>query len=204
MVPWSQWPQFFDKYGLKEPKLGNYNPHSFAWGDEHLNFWEVISKYPERQSDFNRSMNTLDEVLPVTGMYDFSWIAKVEGPEDRPLIVDVGGGKGQALKRILAAFPEIPAKRLVLQDRQVVIDEVNQINEPGFEEVTKIPHDFFQPNPVKGETPWFFCPSRLLHITDSLLLSSSLQVLLSIISDVACTTGPTTTIALSSRILPML
>ncbi|OAP63925.1 hypothetical protein AYL99_03152 [Fonsecaea erecta] len=132
MVPWVQWPQFFAKYGLKEPKLGNHNPHSFAWGDPDKNFWEVISKDPERLVDFNQSMNTLDEVLPVTGMYDFSWIAKnTEGPEDRPLIVDVGGGKGQALKRIMAAFPEIPAKRLVLQDRAPVIEEVIQANEPG-------------------------------------------------------------------------
>ncbi|OAL18498.1 hypothetical protein AYO20_11745 [Fonsecaea nubica] len=132
MVPWAQWPQFFAKYGLKEPKLGNHNPHSFAWGDPDKNFWEVISKDPERLVDFNQSMNTLDEVLPVTGMYDFSWIAKnTEDPEDRPLIVDVGGGKGQALKRIMAAFPEIPAKRLVLQDRAPVIQEVIQANEPG-------------------------------------------------------------------------
>ncbi len=52
----------------------------------------------------------------------------------------------------MAAFPEIPAKRLVLEDRAPVIEEVIQANEPGFEEVKKIPHDFFKPNPVKGET----------------------------------------------------
>lgn len=161
MVPWAQWPQFFDKYGLKEPKLGNHNPHCFAWGDPEKNFWEVISKYPERLVDFNQSMNTLDEVLPVTGMYDFGWIAKAEGPEDRPLIVDVGGGKGQALKRIMAAFPEIPAQRLVLEDRAAVIDEVIKADEPGFAEVKKIPHDFYNPNPVKGE----LCPTH----TSSLL-----------------------------------
>ncbi|KIW62740.1 hypothetical protein, variant [Phialophora macrospora] len=161
MVPWVQWPQFFDKYGLKEPKLGNHNPHSFAWGDPDKNFWEVISKYPERLVDFNQSMNTLDEVLPVTGMYDFSWIAKAEGPEDRPLIVDVGGGKGQALKRIMAAFPEIPAKRLVLEDRAPVIEEVIQANERGFEDVQKIPHDFFMPNPVKGALVYYI--RRCMH-----------------------------------------
>ncbi|KIW32316.1 uncharacterized protein PV07_03870 [Cladophialophora immunda] len=162
MVPWVQWPQFFTKYGLKEPKLGNHNPHSFAWGDPEKNFWEVISKDSKRLVDFNQSMNTLDEVLPVTGMYDFSWIAKnTEGPEDRPLIVDVGGGKGQALKRIMAAFPEIPAKRLVLQDRAPVIEEVIQANEPGFEEVKKIPHDFFQPNPVKGALVYYI--RRCMH-----------------------------------------
>lgn len=151
MVPWVQWPQFFDRYGLKEPKTGNHNPHTFAWGDPGLNSWQVISKSPQRLTDFNQSMNTLDEVLPVTGMCDFGWIANAEGPADRPLIVDVGGGKGQALKRIMAAYPEIPAKRLVLQDRGPVIEEVIQANEAGFEEVRKMSHDFFEPNPIKGK-----------------------------------------------------
>lgn len=134
--------------------MGNHIPHSFAWGHPDLDFWQAISKSPQRLLAFNQSMNTLDEVLPVTGMYDFGWIAKVETPEDRPLIVDVGGGKGQALKRIMAEFPEISPKRLVLQDRDEVIEEVIRTNEAGFEEVTKIPHDFFQPNPVKGKTPF--------------------------------------------------
>ncbi|OQV07915.1 hypothetical protein CLAIMM_12269 [Cladophialophora immunda] len=135
MVPWVQWPQFFAKYGLKEPKLGNHNPHSFAWGDPEKNFWEVISKDSERLVDFNQSMNTLDEVLPVTGM---------PGPQAHH-----------------AAFPEIPAKRLVLQDRAPVIEEVIQANEPGFEEVKKIPHDFFQPNPVKGALVYYI--RRCMH-----------------------------------------
>ncbi|ETN38171.1 uncharacterized protein HMPREF1541_06202 [Cyphellophora europaea CBS 101466] len=131
MVPWVHWGDYFDTYGLKEPKMGNHVPHSFAWGHADLNFWQVISKSPQRLVDFNQSMNTLDEVLPVTGMYDFGWIAKAEGPEDRPLIVDVGGGKGQALKRIMAAFPEIPSKRMVLQDREDVIQEVIDAHEAG-------------------------------------------------------------------------
>jgi hypothetical protein len=156
MVPWVQWPAYFKKYGYKEPKLGNYNPHSFGWGHEELNFWEIISLDQERLVDFNQSMNTLDEILPVTGMYDFSWIAKsTEGAADRPLIVDVGGGKGQALKRIMAAFPEIPAKRLILQDRPDVIEDAKAHSEGKFEEVTKMPHNFFDPQPVKGEAPSF-------------------------------------------------
>lgn len=150
MVPWVHWSEYFDKYGLKEPKERNHVPHSFGWGHPELDFWQVISKYPQRLVDFNQSMNTLDEVLPVTGMYDFSWIAQTQGPEDRPLIVDVGGGKGQALKRIMGAYPQIPAKRLVLQDRDDVIEEVVRVNEADFEDVQKMPHDFFKPNPVKG------------------------------------------------------
>lgn len=169
MVPWVHWGEYFDKYGLKEPKTGNHIPHSFAWGHPELNFWQAISKSPQRLLDFNQSMNTLDEVLPVTGMYDFGWIAKADISEDRPLIVDVGGGKGQALKRIMAAYPEMPPKKLVLQDREAVIEEVTRANEAGFEEVKKMPHDFFQPNPVKGDAclPGLFCSSAFTRIANS-------------------------------------
>lgn len=154
MVPYVHWPAYFRKYGYKEPKLGNYNPHAFGWGHEDKNFWDIISMDPKRVKDFNQSMNTLDEVLPVTGMYDFSWIAAhaERGPAERPLIVDVGGGKGQALKRIMAAYPKIPASRLVLQDREDVIAEAETLNEPELHGVKKMAHNFFHKQPVKGRT----------------------------------------------------
>jgi hypothetical protein len=156
MVPWVQWPAYFKKYGYKEPKEGNYNPHAFGWGHEDKTFWEIISMDQERLVDFNQSMNTLDEVLPVTGMYDFSWIAThSEGPADRPLIIDVGGGKGQALKKIMAEFPEIPASRLILQDRPDVIEDAKTTTDGKFAEVTKMPHNFFDPQPVKGRISFF-------------------------------------------------
>ena len=152
MVPYVHWPAYFRKHGYKEPKLGNNNPHAFAWGHEDKGFWEIISMDSRRVKAFNQSMNTQDEVLPVTGMYDFSWIAAHAGagPADRPLIVDVGGGKGQALKRIMAAYPSIPASRLVLQDRRDVIEEVEKLNEPELRGVTKMAHNFFEEQPVNG------------------------------------------------------
>jgi hypothetical protein len=155
--------------------LGNFNPHSFGWGHEDKNFWEITSMDQERLVDFNQSMNTLDEVLPVTGMYDFSWIAKAsEGGPDRPLIVDVGGGKGQALKRIMAAFPEIPAKRLILQDRPDVIEDAKAMTDfPGFEDVIKMPHNFFDPEPVKGALVYYIrrCMHDWSDANDTIILS---------------------------------
>jgi len=164
MVPWAQWPQYFKAYDYKEPSSGNHNPHAFAWGHPELNFWEIISLDHERLVDFNQSMNTLDEVLPVTGMYDFSWIGEnTTGGDDRPLIVDVGGGKGQALKRIMAAFPGIKAKasRLVLEDRPDVVSDPSAVNDPALAGVKRIPHDFFQPQPVKGALVYYI--RRCMH-----------------------------------------
>lgn len=98
-------------------------------------------------------MATLDEVLPVVGMYDFSWIGKKEWPGDKALIVDVGGGKGQALKRIMDAFPEIENKadRLVLEDRPDVIEDAERTaDHQAFGKVKKVVHDFFHEQPIKG------------------------------------------------------
>jgi hypothetical protein len=153
MVPYTKWPAYFEKFGLKEPKEGNYVPSTFAWGCEEKNFWQMISGYPKRLKAFNQSMATLDQVLPVTGMYDYGWIGDhVEsGDPNRTLIVDVGSGKGQALKRIMESCPKIPASRLVMEDRPDVIDEVEASKDEMLLDVKKMAHDFFQEQPVKGK-----------------------------------------------------
>lgn len=152
MVTYTQWPAYFQKFGLKEPREGNFVPTTFAWGCEEKNFWEMISGYPKRLTAFNLSMATLDEVLPVTGIYDYSWIGDYakSGDSSRTLVVDVGSGKGQALKRIVESCPAIPASRLVMQDRPVVIEEAENSKDKALLEVKKMPHDFFKEQPVKG------------------------------------------------------
>ncbi len=152
MVTYTKWPDYFEKFGLKEPREGNYVPTTFAWGCEEKNFWEMMNHYPKRLKAFNLSMATLDEVLPVTGMYDYSWIADYakHGDPSRTLIVDVGSGKGQALKRIMASCPEIPASRLVMQDRPIVMEEAENTKDEMLMEAKKMSHDFFKEQPVKG------------------------------------------------------
>lgn len=153
MIAYTKWPDFFETYGRKVPTKWCDIPYSFAWGEPEKNFWDVIARFPKRQSKFNTSMATLDEVLPVMGMFDFEWIVKNASKvaDDAALIVDVGGGKGQALQQIRKHHPNIPAERCVLQDRPVVIDEVNSLDQPGLRGVKTMPHNFFEEQPVKGE-----------------------------------------------------
>ena len=153
MITYTKWPAYFEKFGLKEPREGNFVPTTFTWGCEEKNFWQMISGYPKRLKAFNQSMQTLDQVLPVTGIYDYSWIGEQaeNGDPDRTLIVDVGSGKGQALKRIMESCPKIPASRLVMQDRPVVIEEAEATKDETLLDVKKMAHDFFQEQPVKGK-----------------------------------------------------
>jgi hypothetical protein len=152
MVPYTKWIQYFRQYGFKEPETATHTPHGFGWGHPDKNFWEIMTMWPERQVDFNTSMATIDSMLPIRGMFPFSWIKEHADDVDpsAPLVVDVGAGKGQALKQMLAEVPDLPADRLVLQDRPEVIKELEELDSPELKGVKLVKHDFFQEQPAKG------------------------------------------------------
>jgi hypothetical protein len=144
-------PKYFEKYGRKEPKDETHTPHTFAYGMPESTVWEVINQDPQRVIDFAQSMNTLEQFLPITGMYDFSWIAeKAKESPDRVLFVDVGGGKGQAIKAIHKENPGIDLTRCVLEDRPEVIAEVQKLDSPELKGTKTIVHNFWNEQPVKG------------------------------------------------------
>lgn len=150
MIPYTKFSDYFRTYGRKEPLEPTHQPHGFGWGVPEKNFWDAVEG--QRLLDFNVSMQTLDQMLPVIGIYPFEWIAQNADKvsSDAPLIVDVGGGKGQVLAQIRRSVPEIPAKRLVLQDREVTIEDAEASRPPELEGAKFIAHDFFKPQPVKG------------------------------------------------------
>lgn len=93
--------------------------------------------------------------MPISGIYDFSWLvseAEKDPTSDRPLLVDVGGGKGQALKAIHAEFPKLPLHRCVLQDRPEVIEAGLALNEPELSAIQRMGSDFLKEQPVKGKS----------------------------------------------------
>jgi tRNA G46 methylase TrmB len=120
-----------------------------------------MNQSPDRMKAMMQSMNTLEKHLPITGMYDFSWVSKVanEQPE-RILFVDVGGGKGQAIKAISKENPELPRERFILQDRPEVIAEAKSLDAEDLKGAQLMPHDFHTEQPVKG-TCLFTYPNRI-------------------------------------------
>ena len=93
-----------------------------------------------------------------TGIYDFTWVGKQgqEAKSDRTLIVDVGGGKGQALKAILEGNTMLPPSRCVLQDRADVIQSVVDGGDAAgvLRSTRKQVASLFNEQPTKGES---FC-----------------------------------------------
>ncbi|KAK0710012.1 O-methyltransferase [Lasiosphaeria miniovina] len=166
IVPYAAMPKYFESYGRNEPKTSNHTPHSVAYGQPELDFYQILERDPKRLASWVPGMAAVEERMPISGVYDFGWVvdlAKQDGDkaQQRPLFVDVGGGKGQAIKAIRAEFPGLPAERCVLQDRVEVIDAANALGEPELRGVSKMAIDFFKDQPLKGALIYWI--RRCLH-----------------------------------------
>lgn len=132
----------------------------FQWTyDTDLSYFGYLHQNPEKLKDFETFLSANGG----TRKYWIEWFpieseilsdihhgsAEKNENEDGappPLVVDVGGNKGHDLERFLARFPQAKG-RLVLQDLQSTIDNIQDLS-PG---IQAMPHDFFDPQPVKGE-----------------------------------------------------
>lgn len=109
--------------------------------------WEHIAQDPERAKTFNYAMEAQTQAsLPTVGIYPFeNELGHLVETDDTVVLVDVGGGKGQASKMIRQGCPGLKG-RFILQDRPEVIADITE-ELPGIE---KMAHDFFKEQPVKG------------------------------------------------------
>ena len=133
------------------------------------NVFDFYDSHPEESKTFNDVMGSvMAEQASWLDIYSHEELLKV-GPQDvlsaesSVILVDVGGNVGRDLDRFRVAHPEL-AGRLVLQDRPEVI--ANAINP---EPVQKMGYDFFQPQPIKGQStfPLVFHSRPLILVTES-------------------------------------
>lgn len=156
-VPYSAYPRYFAEYGRKEPQGLTDVPGTFAYGHPEWSYYEMLEHDPARRARFFRAMKPIEERMPIAGIYDFGWVvAKAEGDEketDRLLFVDVGGGRGHAIRAIHDEFPGLPLKRCMLQDRPEVIAaaKADEADDADWAAVQKLAIDFHAEQPVKGK-----------------------------------------------------
>lgn len=119
--------------------------HAFQTNDT---TFERITYSPSLLKDFNTFMgNTMG-----ARNYWVDWYPVqaqiLDGADPRkPLLVDVGAGKGHDLLAFHSKFPK--AGKLVLQDLQPVIETLDDLDPV----VEKIAYDFFTEQPVQGTFP---------------------------------------------------
>jgi hypothetical protein len=75
--------------------------------------WGYLKQEPSRGKMFNESMRS-SAIVGAAGVPPFPFATELNyQSEDEVLIVDVGGGKGQALESIRKAFPDLKGRMIV-------------------------------------------------------------------------------------------
>ncbi|RSL93370.1 hypothetical protein CDV31_014752 [Fusarium ambrosium] len=147
---------------FEEPQDPLYNPFTAYYKQEGTPVWSIMMQHPERFQAFQTGMSGIDVAIPVTGHFDFSSLKNTPDEETKGVVelVDVGGGEGVVLNKILEAHPDLTPKNCVLQERPEVIQLArSKGNLP--ESVQLVEHDFMEEQPIKGAKAYFM--RMILH-----------------------------------------
>ncbi|KAF2167807.1 hypothetical protein M409DRAFT_21955 [Zasmidium cellare ATCC 36951] len=135
-------------------------------------FWEAIARDPEQMAAFQSAMATQENLPPETvPQYPFSEDFSDIAP-DSVHLVDVGGGRGFALRDLLDKYPDFPG-RLVLQEYPSVIEDAKKANLSS--RIDLMPHDATHPQPIKGAKYYYF--RRVFHTWPDVTAIAALKAL---------------------------
>ncbi|KAL9041934.1 MAG: hypothetical protein Q9214_003940, partial [Letrouitia sp. 1 TL-2023] len=129
-----------------------------------LGFWEYLDEDPRRARLFSSGMRsfqsaTTSKSLGCTHLfYEELLLQAAEIGSSDVAVVDVGGGRGQALEGIQAQFPELEG-RLILQDREDVIEDAKA--KGLLDSIETMAVSFFDAQVVEGAFVYQF--RRILH-----------------------------------------
>ncbi|EXL55388.1 hypothetical protein FOCG_05999 [Fusarium oxysporum f. sp. radicis-lycopersici 26381] len=146
----------------EEPQDPLYNPYTAYWKQEGTPVWSIMMQNPERFQTFQTGMAGIDVAIPVTGHFDFSTLKNDSPDTDNATIelVDIGGGEGTVLNKILEAHPGLSPKNCMLQERPEVI-QLAKSKKTLPDGVQLVEHDFMTEQPVKGAKAYFM--RMILH-----------------------------------------
>lgn len=153
--------------GWKSPDSVSNNPYTYTHDTGGKGMFQHLASYPSRMEAFNKGM-TMQAMTSgwMLDVYPFKKVISDQKPATNdPVAVDIGGGKGRAIRQIRSLCDGLPG-RYILEDQEHVIRSIV----PPPDGIEMVPHDFFTEQPVKGKI-FSYC---LLCAVD--LGSSILQV----------------------------
>ncbi|EQL00303.1 O-methyl transferase B [Ophiocordyceps sinensis CO18] len=137
-------PGFLKRTGYGNPTDERHTVFQEAWNTERHGF-EWFSERPENLAYFNDFMAARREP-------ELSWLTvypvrqEAQGlAADRALFLNIGGGIGHQCAQFRERYPDLPG-RVLLQDMAHTIAQA--LPTPGVENMA---HDFFEPQPIRGE-----------------------------------------------------
>lgn len=149
MNAWLAIPAYFKSHEPTELYDTTKTPFAFAAGQEGKTYYEVLDLDPKQRDLWNRTLQNMASNFPILGMFPFEGLGEqVRNAPDRPFIVDVGGGRGQALLTIQKHVGGSFGGKLILEDLPSVIDTLTPDDIPGIE--PRAYNIFNEQQPVKG------------------------------------------------------
>ena len=137
--------EYLVKTDFKEPRGGCFK----STFNTDLDLFPWLMAHPKMMGNFNDLMAA--QRLARVDWFDYCNVKYIllEGYKgsNTPLLVDIGGNRGYDLEGLKKKFPEVngPGK-LIVQDLPPVIADITDLDE----EIVRMEHDFFTPQPVKG------------------------------------------------------
>ncbi|KAI9739699.1 MAG: hypothetical protein M1834_006418 [Cirrosporium novae-zelandiae] len=150
--------EFFKKNGWINPVDDRNCPYTFFHRTEGKNMWEYMVQFPDRFNAFNYAMQAQSAAHSwAIALFPYQEIfGKLNTTPETPLVVDIGGGKGQSLVQMQALMPNIKG-RYILQERAACLADITD-ELPGIE---RMEYDFFTPQPIKGAYIYYL--RRIFH-----------------------------------------
>ncbi|KAJ5893759.1 hypothetical protein N7495_005450 [Penicillium taxi] len=145
----SKLPEYFHVKGWKSPGDAYDGPFNFTPTKSNTHYFDFLSSTPYYGQAFNAVMGMS---FRRTGKdwFEFFPTERLQiSNESEPLVVDIGGGNGNDLKKLKTRFPCLSGK-LILQDLPAVIECARDLQ--GIEVQS---HDFFQVQPVRNAKVYF-------------------------------------------------
>ncbi|KAI1323729.1 S-adenosyl-L-methionine-dependent methyltransferase [Xylariaceae sp. FL0255] len=129
----------------------NTNMHTFDW----------MKERPQLLNHFLGWMACQRVGLPMfLDVYDFQKEFASGATKETPVFVDIGGNVGHQCIAVRQRLPNLVG-RIILQDREEVIEQVQKNPLPGFEGIEAVAYDFFKPQPIKGARAYYM--RNVLH-----------------------------------------
>ncbi|KAK8061612.1 hypothetical protein PG994_007978 [Apiospora phragmitis] len=124
------------------------SPFSYACGAEGKTYYQLLEEDPAFSDVWHKGMAQAAPFNPVLGMFPFRDMKEaVETAPDRAFVVDVGGGRGNAMIDMMQECGGSFGAPMVLQDMKEVLEGEDPVRIEGIE---VMPHDFHNEQPVKN------------------------------------------------------
>lgn len=156
---------YFEQHGFTSPKHANITPFGLSTGHPDLSFYRILDAEPALGKVFNSFISRAGGLWPLNGVYDFSWMKEKQDilAGERPIIVDIGGSNGFALRDILGDNIFIPAERCAIFDLPKSIENTKGSLDASVPAVQLVGGNIFEPFPTPVRSAVVYQFRRILN-----------------------------------------